>query len=97
MAFLVFGVTGSASVAVIKPSLERVLGIRGSLMEGPNSYRVACLLLFSPMYAVTLGILGTLAGRHIFFAGMAKKILTRLVPFQSVRNRMTCPFANSRP
>ena len=97
VAFVVFGVTGSASVALIRPAIERGLGIRGSLIEGPNSYRAACLLIFSPLYALTLGVLGTLAGRHIFFAGMAKKILTRLLPFQAVRSRLTCPFASNRP
>lgn len=92
IAFVVFGVTGSTSVAVIRPAIENGLGIKGSLMEGPNTYRISCILIFSPMYAITLGILGTLAGRHLFFAKMGKKILCRFIPFQAVRDKVACPF-----
>jgi hypothetical protein len=89
----VFGLTGSASVALIRPATEKIFGLKGSLLEGPNSYRVTWALIFSPLYAITLGVLGTLAGRHLFFAKMAKKIILRFVPFAAVRNRFICPYS----
>jgi hypothetical protein len=97
IAFCVFGVTGSTSAMLIKPAIENVLGIRGSIMEGPNSYRVTCLLIFSPMYALTLMLMGTIAGRHVFFSKMGKKILCRFIPFKSVRNKVTCPYTEVKP
>ena len=62
VAIVVFGVTGSTSVAVTRPALKNTLGLEGSMLEGPNSYRVLSLLLVSPIYAVLLGTFGTLAG-----------------------------------
>ena len=80
VAFTVFGITGSSSVAVVRPTLKSVLGIEGSLREGPNSYRVMSVLAVSPIYATMLVTFGTLAGRHRFFASMANKIFGRFLP-----------------
>ena len=49
VAFTVFGVTGSTSVAVVRPALKHVTGIEGSLREGPNSYRITSILAVSPI------------------------------------------------
>ena len=98
VAFCVFGVTGSSSVAVVRPLLRETTGLEGSMKDGPWSYRVISLLCVSPVYAcvlVTVGaqrrvffrprlaapsFLGTVAGRHLFFANMANKIFGRFVP-----------------
>jgi hypothetical protein len=50
----VFAVTGTSSLMVVRPVLKSVLGLEGSLIEGPNSYRVASVLLVSPAYATIL-------------------------------------------
>ena len=52
--FVVFGITGSSSVALVRPLLKNFLGIEGSLWEGPNSYRAMSLILISPVYALIL-------------------------------------------
>ena len=80
VAFAVFGITGSTSVAVVRPALKRVFGIEGSMKEGPNSYRVTSIVAVSPIYATLLVTFGTLAGRHRFFANMAHKIFGRFLP-----------------
>jgi hypothetical protein len=88
VAFTVFGVTGTSTLFVIRPCLKFV-GIEGTMTEGPNSYRVLSVLLISPAYACMLMTIGTLAGRHAFFAGMARKLLGRFFP-SSALNKVTC-------
>ncbi|CAM9264386.1 unnamed protein product, partial [Ectocarpus fasciculatus] len=80
VAFVVFGITGTASVTMVRPLMRDVLGIEGSMIEGPWTYRISSLILVSPVYALMLMTLGTLAGRHRFFAGMSYKILGRFFP-----------------
>jgi hypothetical protein len=80
VAFTVFGVTGSTSVAVVRPALKATFGIEGSLKEGPWSYRISSILAVSPIYATMLVTFGTIAGRHRFFANMAHKIFGRFLP-----------------
>ena len=87
VAIVVFGVTGSTSVAVVRPALKSTIGLEGSMIEGPNSYRVLSLVLVSPIYACFLLTFGTLAGRHTFFAGMGMRIIGRFIP-ASVRQRV---------
>ena len=74
VAFVVFGITGSTSVAVVRPTLKKTTGIEGSLKDGPWSYRIASILAVSPIYATMLVTFGTLAGRHRFFAAMSQSL-----------------------
>ena len=78
--FVVFGITGSTSVGVVRPALKNTIGLEGSMREGPWSYRIISLLAVSPIYASFLVSFGTIAGRHIFFANMARKIFGRFLP-----------------
>lgn len=50
------------------------------MYEGPNSYRVASILVVSPLYSCLLVTLGTLCGRHRFFGAMSSRILSRFNP-----------------
>ena len=52
----------------------------GSLRDGPWSYRIGSLVLVSPIYATVLIFTGTVAGRHMYFAMMGRKILGRFLP-----------------
>lgn len=82
IACTVFGITGSSSLYFVRPILKQ-FGIEGSFIEGPATYRlfaVASFLITSPLYAVMLLAYGTLFGRHIFFAKMSTKILSRFLP-----------------
>ena len=78
--FTVFGVTGSTSVACVRPLLKSTLGLEGDLWNGPWSFRVASLVLVSPVYSLILVTIGTLSGRHRFFANMGQKTICRFLP-----------------
>ena len=80
VAFVVFGITGSTSVKLVRPTLKSAIGMEGSLRDGPWSYRLTSLVAVSPIYATLLVTFGTIAGRHRFFATMANKIFARFVP-----------------
>jgi hypothetical protein len=87
----VFGVTGTSSMLLIRPALKHTVGLEGSFVEGPNSYRVASLFIISPCYAILLITLGTISGRHLFFARMAFKILGRFIPKSMLTNVLCTP------
>ena len=93
---IIFGITGSTAVSLIRPTINKVLGIEGSLIDGPNSYRVFSLLFISPFYAITLFVVGTAFGRHAYFAKMAKKILGRFLP-SKMKEKIRCPHINITP
>ncbi len=95
VAFFVFGITGSTSVMLVRPILSDVFGLQGSMIEGPWSYRIGSILMVSPMYAVTLLLIGTLSGRHNFFAKMSFKILGRFFP-KPLLHRVLCGPAKSK-
>lgn len=59
-------------------------------MEGPNSYRVISVLTVTPIYTVILLTVGTVAGRHSFFAKQAVKMLGR---FGLRKDFIACPDA----
>ena len=88
--FVVFGVTGSSSVAFVRPCLKNTFGLEGNMIDGPWSYRLISLVAVSPIYAVLLLTFGTLSGRHTFFAMMASKIYGRFLP-AAVSKRLACP------
>ena len=88
--FCVFGVTGSSSVAFVRPFLKETMGIQGTMMEGPNSYRLLSFLMVTPIYVCILLTVGTLAGRHTYFANMARKILGRFVPSKEIKSKIAC-------
>lgn len=85
---VVFAITGKTSVKLVRPGLEK-MGIRGSLREGPWSYRVLSVLLVQPIYTVILITVGTLFGRHIYFVKMAQKIWRRFLPASVVKRYLT--------
>ena len=89
VAFAVFGITGSLSVLAVRPTLKSVFGIEGTLVDGPNSYRLMSILLVSPAYATILLAVGTISGRHNYFARMSMKILGRFFP-KTVIHKIVC-------
>ena len=54
-----------------------MLGIEGSLREGPWSYRICSLVVMSPIYAMLLIVVGTIFGRHFYFRHFAINIFRR--------------------
>ena len=43
--FTVFGVTGTTSVAAVRPTLKHTIGLDGTMVDGPWSYRIGSILL----------------------------------------------------
>ena len=74
---------------LVRPSLEKI-GLKGNMRDGPWSYRILSLLAVSPIYSCVLITLGTLSGRHRFFATMASKMLGRFVP-KTMKSSIVCP------
>ena len=97
MLFCVFGCTGSSSVALVRPCLGK-LGLEGNMMEGPNSYRVISFLSVTPIYSLILFTLGTLSGRHAYFASQWRKMMGRFMPQSAVQKMVHagCPPAAAR-
>ena len=87
--FTVFGITGSTTLFFVRPCLK-YMGIEGTLMDGPNSYRIASILIISPIYGMILLGIGTLAGRHAFFAKTAMRTIGRFLP-NRVTSTILCP------
>ena len=65
--FLAFGVTGGLTVLVSRLILNGLLGLDGSLIAGPWTYRLVYLALIPPVYSATLLAVGTLLGKRAFF------------------------------
>ena len=74
--FTVFGVTGSSTLLFVRPTLKS-FGIEGSMIEGPWSYRAISFLTVTPIYCCVLMTLGTISGRHNFFASQTVRMLSR--------------------
>jgi hypothetical protein len=89
IACIIFGITGTTSAFALRPVISKLFGIEGSLKDGPNSYRLMSLLCISPVFAVMLGVLGTVGGRHPFFAKMSFKLLGRFFP-KTVLHKALC-------
>jgi hypothetical protein len=90
IACAIFAVTGMASIKLVRPALKYTIGLEGSFYEGPNSYRITSILLVSPIYACMLFVIGTVSGRHVFFAGMSQKILGRFFPKSLLMRATPC-------
>lgn len=79
--FIVFAITGSASVWVAKPFLHWIglEGLRdGDQLWGHWLYWTLRLLLIFPFYQVLLVCFGWLFGQFRFFWNFERKMLTRL-------------------
>ncbi len=79
--FVVFAITGSASVWVAKPFLHWIglEGLRdGAELWGHWLYWALRLLLIFPFYQVLLLLFGWLFGQFRFFWNFERKMLTRL-------------------
>ncbi|GAX10403.1 hypothetical protein FisN_21Lh098 [Fistulifera solaris] len=74
---IVFGITGSSTMMLVRPAVSDGLGIKGSILEGPWSYRICTFIIISPVYATLLVLVGTIFGRHAYFRQFSVKIFSR--------------------
>ncbi len=75
---VLFAITGTSSMKLVRPVLREATGIEGTFRDGPNSYRAMSLMLMTPIYTMLLLTVGTLGGRHTFYRGMATKMWGRI-------------------
>ncbi len=78
--FLVFGVTGGLTVLVSRLALNGLLGLEGSLLSGPWSYRLVYLALIPPAYSAILLTVGTLMGKRAYFQRRVVRLWGWLLP-----------------
>ena len=79
---IIFGITGSSAVYLIRPIITHLTGLSGTLRDGPNSYRLLYILLLSPSYYIVLFGISRLSNRRKFFDPMILKTWGRLIPQQ---------------
>ena len=75
-----FSITGTISMLFSRFLLGDILQLEGNVWSGPCSYRIAYLLLITPLYSVTLVAVGTLFGKHAYFKDKVLRMWGRLLP-----------------
>nr|CAG8611745.1 7034_t:CDS:2 [Entrophospora candida]CAG8618589.1 14947_t:CDS:2 [Entrophospora candida] len=78
--FIVFGITGSTTVRVVRPIVNDIFGIDGSFIEGPWSFRLAYLFTTLPLYSVILLCLGTIFRQNAYFKKIVFRMYGRFIP-----------------
>lgn len=73
----VFAITGTSTMILVRPAVSDVLGLKGSMKEGPWSYRICSLIIMTPLYSAMLVCVGTVFGRHHYFRHFAVKMASR--------------------
>lgn len=73
----VFAITGTSTMVLVRPAMSNILGLKGSLKEGPWSYRICSVVIMTPLYACMLVLVGTTFGRHAYFRHFAVKMFSR--------------------
>ena len=73
----VFAITGSSTMFLVRPAMTKVLGLEGSLRDGPWSYRICSIVIMTPLYATLLVCVGTVFGRHAYFRHFSVKMFSR--------------------
>jgi hypothetical protein len=54
----VFAITGTSTMVIVRPAVSNVLGLEGSLKDGPWSYRICSLVIMTPLYSAMLVVVG---------------------------------------
>mmetsp|Transcript_26245 Transcript_26245/g.38426 ORF Transcript_26245/g.38426 Transcript_26245/m.38426 type:complete len:230 (+) Transcript_26245:189-878(+) len=73
----VFAITGSSTMVLVRPAVSEVLGLQGSMKDGPWSYRICSLVIMTPLYSALLVLVGTVFGRHAYFRHFSVKMFSR--------------------
>jgi len=54
----VFAITGTSTMVLVRPAVSEVLGLKGSLKDGPWSYRICSIVIMTPVYSAMLVLVG---------------------------------------
>ncbi|CAG8703851.1 16947_t:CDS:2 [Gigaspora margarita] len=79
--FIVFGITGSTTVRIVRPLLTNVLGIE----DGPWTYRISYLCVTIPLYSLILLIVGTIFRRQVYFKKIVFRMYGRFIPDKLIK------------
>lgn len=83
--FIVFGITGSTTVRIVRPLLTNVLGIEGGWIDGPWTYRISYLCVTIPLYSLILLIVGTIFRRQAYFKKIVFRMYGRFIPDKLIK------------
>ena len=61
----------------VRPAVSHGLGLKGSLKDGPWSYRICSIVIMTPIYSTLLVLVGTVFGRHHYFRHFSVKMFSR--------------------
>ncbi|KAI9002391.1 hypothetical protein BC832DRAFT_541027 [Gaertneriomyces semiglobifer] len=81
MICIVFAITGSSTVKLVRPLLSSVFGLEGTMWDGPTVFRIAYFFTTFPVYSMILIAVGTLFGRGPYFKAIARRMWSRILPF----------------
>jgi len=73
----VFAISGTSTMVLVRPAVSDILGLRGSMKDGPWSYRLCSLFIMTPIYPLVLVSVGTAFGRHAYFRHFGVKMFAR--------------------
>lgn len=86
LVFLVFSITGSSAMVVVRRLLPIIAGWlnvpteNSGVINGPWSYRLLYFAVMWPSYSLMLLIIGHLFGRGEYFTYFVKKMWARFIP-----------------
>ncbi|CAG8495672.1 5120_t:CDS:2 [Dentiscutata erythropus] len=83
--FIVFGITGSTTVRIVRPVLTNILGIEGGFIDGPWTYRISYLCVTIPLYSLILFIVGTIFRRQAYFKKIVFRMYGRFIPERLIK------------
>ncbi|KAG0262401.1 hypothetical protein BG011_010198 [Mortierella polycephala] len=81
----VFAVTGSSTVLIVKPIVNDVFKLEGSMKEGPWSFRVTYLCTTLPLYSCVLLTVATIVGRRPYFKKVVLRMWGRFLPKKAIQ------------
>jgi hypothetical protein len=73
----VFAISGTTTMVLVRPAVSNILGLHGSMKDGPWSYRLCSIFIMTPIYPIVLVSVGTIFGRHAYFRHFGVKMFTR--------------------
>ena len=80
---------------MVRPAMKKI-GLDGDFVNGPWSYRIGSVIIISPIYSMILITIGTLSGRHVYFARTTQKLLGRFVPSTAAKDKIACEHARKK-
>lgn len=61
----VFAITGTSTMVLVRPAVSEVLGLKGSLKDGPWSYRICSIVIMTPLYSAMLVVVGVSTNMNV--------------------------------